>query len=264
MQYIKHNFFENWHNANKYNDFPLMQDILQDEIAKVIVFDLNEASKAVLDSGLSLPKKVTGKNIAEIISGNISKNKKLRSNVVSLIFKNNKKREINDYNFNGNGRYKKGKIATKKQALNGKIKDKMHKDIDSSIYLSINNEEGVKNISSKIDAHKENKKMADQSKKEDKKFNIRKPVVVYLSLLALGLVSVYVFNRYFSKEDGVEEVVANETETFEKGGELNNVQAQEGVNLEQPLQNPVNEPEWVSDARNVLGNEFPESGYQQM
>jgi hypothetical protein len=253
MQYIQHNFIHNWENAIKYEDYFLANDILQDEIAKLIVFDKVGVKRCLLDSNINVNRKASKKVIAKEVLGNIEKNQKLRKEIIGLILHNNLENKRDEIlaskNFDGGGKYIVGKENDKK--LENDI-SKYFKGLDANIYLnfSANDENVEKNVLKKIDMHTDNKNKVDNI--------VRKPIpvkrlgMIYVGMTIVGVASLYFFNKYFIKK-------------YADGGEIEGMgDGMENLGGEQqpiPPQQPITQPQVQPQA---TWSPPPQAGQPQM
>ncbi len=72
MIYVIHDFIGNLKSALKANDYLLVADLVNDEVAKVIVFDKGRLTDVLLKSGAKKAKSMSYTEVAEYISNNNS------------------------------------------------------------------------------------------------------------------------------------------------------------------------------------------------
>lgn len=91
MLYIVHNFFENFMNAVESDDAILLTDIINDETAKLIVFDRGKLIETIKKSKTKnkLGLKPTDSQIIDIMVKEISVSPSLNDNIATLIIANN-------------------------------------------------------------------------------------------------------------------------------------------------------------------------------
>ena len=86
MQFIKHNFLENYYNAVRSRDKILQKDLLNDEIAKLIVYDYDGVRNTCLKNGIVV-RKIKAKKLAKVVSKDSGQ---LKKDIINLIIKHNK------------------------------------------------------------------------------------------------------------------------------------------------------------------------------
>lgn len=89
MQYVEHNFFQNFDAAFKSKDAILMNDILADEIAKLITFDKARVIAALNNAKIPTDATISDTAITKLIHANIAKNDALSKNIIALMLDNN-------------------------------------------------------------------------------------------------------------------------------------------------------------------------------
>lgn len=88
-QFLQHDFFANYINAKRFKDKEFEQQLISDELGKLIVHKRAALKKAVILSGINL-KGDTNVHLKEAILLNLDCNKTLKDNILNLIAQNNK------------------------------------------------------------------------------------------------------------------------------------------------------------------------------
>jgi hypothetical protein len=236
-QYIKHNFAENYKNYTKYGEIQLRNDMMLDELAKLIVFDKEGLIVAITTSGYNIVKKPKHNDFVLFFKEYIPKDKTLRENLAKLIILNNnqgdfiknKKAEFDLSNKLNIGKYSYGK--------GGKEGAKeTYKELGKSLHLNFTGKE----LDDRVTQHYANK-LAMENKlvtKEELQKKIRATRIKTALLTGVILIGGYygvkwlinkypTINNYFKRGGQVctnssqDEVELKKTEILENAGGLN-------------------------------------------
>jgi len=97
MLYLAHDFYSNLENAYSSKDTILVNDILNDEIAKIIIFDKEKLIYA-LSSIKNISEKTSPETVAETIIDEIRKpNQKFIDDLIYIMLNNNKDIKVGNY-----------------------------------------------------------------------------------------------------------------------------------------------------------------------
>lgn len=180
--FIKYDFYEVLNNAFKYDNDRLANNILEDELAKLVAFRKHEVADLLRSKGIRISKRASSEKILKKIKDN-RKNEKVSLAVVKMIIDNNAKNKEQIINsakdFNANGRY------VPKALPQLRMKDK---EFEQKVYECYCNFDG-NNVETLINQHNINKMEIDKNNPEFKRILIRNAVLsVAATLAAVGLV----------------------------------------------------------------------------
>lgn len=85
LQFAQHNFADNFFAAVGYNDDEMLEDIMLDEIARLIADHSDRIINVLKMSGVATKKKPTDKELIHLIAQNLNKNEGLQKNITKLI-----------------------------------------------------------------------------------------------------------------------------------------------------------------------------------
>lgn len=203
MLYIVHNFFENFMNAVESDDAILLTDIINDETAKLIVFDRGKLIETIKKSKTKnkLGLKPTDSQIIDIMVKEISVSPSLNDNIATLIIANNSdnNKPISAHLSATGGEPKeenKSKERTstlkgsKKDAVKMALKMYINKDNEMLLKKKTAHHLKVKDMNFAADAE-----IVDLTKKKKAKL-----VAISVSATILGMASGYLITKYALKK----------------------------------------------------------------
>jgi len=187
MQYIKHNFAENYRNFTKAGEIKQRNAMLIDEIAKLIVFDRQGLLLAISISGYKFLRRPKKSDFVLFFKKYIPVNAKLRTNLAKLIIINNSNSKVvksKVSEFNTKETYTVGNRTYGKQ----KVKEEMTSQNELSNGLSFSFDAS---LDSRVEQHTINKLVMDneivskeEMGKELKKAKIK--TVLYTTAILVG------------------------------------------------------------------------------
>lgn len=216
MQYIRHNFAENYHNFTKSGELSQRNDMLIDEIAKLIVFDKVGLILAIANAGFNIKRVPNKKEFITFFQQNISKNAKLRDGLARLIIINNSKLPTVKHKsteFNSKTSYTVGdKTYGKGLTENKKLTDS-EKELSASLNLNFT---GNIDLETKVEQHIINKMVKDNAivSQEDMAKAVRKTKIKTVLYTTAILVGGYFILNYLAKKYATSTMFAN-------GGNIN-------------------------------------------
>ena len=150
MQYINHNFAANFNAYKKYDETGLLNDMVMDDVAKLVVFDKEGLLYAIAESGYGISRKPTNKDILLMLKKNIATDKRLTENIAKLIISNNSGQKSKGSKLATNDRYNykssKNQTEQKQTSLNS---------LKSEVASSFLNMDGA--LDNKLEQHTKNK-----------------------------------------------------------------------------------------------------------
>lgn len=175
MQFIQHDFFVNFDAAFRSKDREMLDDLLNDEISKLIVFDKERLVKALSECNVPVDPSVNNTALAKLVNTNLRTNKTLRKRVVKLILLNN----------NSTNRDIKGKLGLQKM-------------LDQSLYMSFNGANEPL-LLKKMETHSRQKGFVNLNEDDDtvKGWKAAKVVAMTAVVTAIGLTTAFLIARYF-------------------------------------------------------------------
>ena len=203
MLYIVHNFFENFMNAVESDDAILLTDIINDETAKLIVFDRGKLIETIKKSKTKnkLGLKPTDSQIIDVLTKEISVSPSLNENIALLIIANNSdnNKPISAHLSATGGDSKEekpqkdrtsGLKGSKKDAVKMALKMYINKDNEMLLKKKTAHHLKVKDMNFAADAE-----VVDLTKKKKAKL-----ITVTVSITALSLAGGFLLTKYGLKK----------------------------------------------------------------
>ena len=233
MQYIKHNFVENYTNAVKSKDTRLADDILLDEIAKMVVFD-RQAICGTLKINSSATNSVLTKKVLKLVRAN----PEARKILVNMIIDRNDytKDKVTDFSFDGKGLYK----NTNAKSLVDKQKVLIANSMDRTLSFD-GLSESVIDVKTEQHTANQNTILGNVKSSEFNYDDFKTIALKSLLLAGLGVGVFFLAKRYFVKKA-----------LFAEGGEVEDpvaevapeyVAPQIDANAQQGLDNGLQQPQ---------------------
>ncbi len=221
MQYIKHNFLKNYSNAVKSKDNRLANDILLDEIAKMVVFD-----RQLVCGTLKINSSASNTDLTKKVLKLAKTNARARKVLVNMIVDRNDydKDKVADTSFDGKGLYKntnaKGLITKERALISNAINGTLSTDgLEDSV------------ADAKTEQHSANKStiLGGSDAATDFNYDSFKTIALKsLALTALGIGVFFLAKRYFLKKG-----MFADGGNIEETQPINTIQPQEQLPLEQ-------------------------------
>jgi len=229
MQYIRHNFLKNYSNAVKSKDNRLANDMLLDEIAKMVVFERQK-----LCSTLKINSSASNTMLTKQVLKKAKDNPKVRQSLVNMIITKNDYAvdKAADFSFDGKGLYK----NTNAKGIIDKEKMFIHQSLSKS--LSVDGGFDMSDIENKSTQHDKNRVSILGNLDGTKDFNyddFKSIATKTVLLIGLGTAVFYLAQRYFTNK------------LFADGGEV-----EQGE--QQPLQPVNNEGQGLQQQQMGVGN----------
>ena len=249
MQYLKHNFAKNYRNYTKAKDFKNRNDMLIDEVAKLIVFDKTGLILAISNSEFRIKRKPSESDLIIFAKKYLPKSNKLRLNIAKVIIINNlDNKEISKYKDKvfKNDTYKVGdKVYGKNKE--GQKHSTSHKELGNALKFHIANDV----LDEKVKQHKLNKMVMDNKivSNEDLKKAVKKAKIKSVVYTAGFLVGGYLLFNYIAKKYAVSLVFGN-------GGAIEN-----NTERDTPIHQPINDN--IPPATHTSQGEFDEFGLRR-
>jgi len=152
--YINHDFAHNYKAYTEAKEYDLRNDMLIDEIAKMLTFDLSGLKLAVVKSGFRIKREPKHKEWVSFFKNYIPRNKALRENISKLIIVNNTKGIKDKHNafVNFSNDDEDNKAKAKKNNREVSL-------LSNGIKESFMNVEGASGLENKAYQHEKNKKV---------------------------------------------------------------------------------------------------------
>ena len=190
MQYIEHDFFNNYKSAYSSKDAIFVKDILTDEIAKLIAHDRVRVIQALNNAKIPVDLSISNTALGKLVNSNVSKNETLRKNIIALVIDNN-------------GGAKDGLRITggKEQPSNNGT---MSKILDSGLKMSFNGN-SFNILGSRISQHMTQRKYMnrynfDANDDSSNKANKTAKIITFTVLgTAVAIVGTYFLIKYLKK-----------------------------------------------------------------